>query len=102
MEHYNTASLPDAPPSLTKEGVDDLEQQRSTTLASKESAFKNLGWLARLLALWILLAMIVSILLGNFVPGVEAALRKGELVGVSLPIGVCVCVRDFPSVCGSE
>jgi ACR3 family arsenite transporter len=54
---------------------------------TQESAFKGLGWLDRLLALWILLAMVVGILLGNFVPSVGPALHKGELVGVSLPIG---------------
>jgi ACR3 family arsenite transporter len=53
----------------------------------KESAFKGLGWLDRLLALWILLAMIIGILLGNFVPSVGPALHRGELVGVSIPIG---------------
>jgi arsenite transporter len=52
-----------------------------------QSAFKGLGWLDRLLAVWILLAMIVGILLGNFVDSVGPALHRGELVGVSMPIG---------------
>lgn len=53
----------------------------------KESAFKGLGWLDRLLALWILLAMVIGILLGNFVDSVGPALHRGEFVGVSIPIG---------------
>ena len=53
----------------------------------KESAFKGLGWLDRLLALRILLAMVVGILIGNFVPDVDKTLQKGQFVGVSLPIG---------------
>lgn len=53
----------------------------------QQPAFKGLGWLDRLLALWILLAMIIGILLGNFVPSVGPALQRGKLVGVSLPIG---------------
>lgn len=49
--------------------------------------FKALSWLDRFLALWILLAMAVGILLGNFVPETGPALQKGEFVGVSVPIG---------------
>lgn len=54
----------------------------------KSAAFKALGWLDRLLALWILLAMIIGILLGNFVPETGPALQKGKFVGVSIPIGM--------------
>lgn len=54
-----------------------------------KSAFKSLGWLDRFLAVWILLAMIVGVLLGNFVPGTAAALDKGKFVDVSIPIGKC-------------
>jgi len=57
------------------------------TSAPGESAFKGLGWLDRLLALWILLAMAVGIILGNFIPNIGPALHKGEFVGVSIPIG---------------
>jgi arsenite transporter len=54
---------------------------------SKVSAFKGLGWLDRFLALWILLAMAIGIILGNFVPNTGPALQKGKFVGVSVPIG---------------
>jgi arsenite transporter len=72
---------------------DGLEEQKQSTAEvgdrtrSKESAFKALGWLDRLLALWILLAMAIGVLLGNFVPDVGPALQKGRFVGVSAPIG---------------
>lgn len=78
--------------------VEKLENRHQTALpASPEeacvvqeppgAAFKRLGWLDRLLALWILLAMVVGILLGNFVPGTGRALQKGQFVEVSVPIG---------------
>lgn len=51
------------------------------------SAFASLGLLDRFLALWILLAMVLGVLLGNFVPSVSSALDKGKFVGVSVPIG---------------
>jgi ACR3 family arsenite transporter len=38
--------------------------------------------------LWIILAMAIGILLGNFVDSVGPALQKGKFVGVSVPIGM--------------
>jgi hypothetical protein len=68
-----------------------LESQTTTeNLAdstSKVSAFKSLGWLDRFLAIWIFLAMVIGVLLGNFVPETGPALEKGKFVGVSVPIG---------------
>lgn len=79
-------------PTTIKDGShsgQDVEKQASQPVPEKEpsSALKALGWLDRLLALWILLAMIVGILLGNFVPSTGPALQKGKFVGVSIPIG---------------
>lgn len=55
-----------------------------------QTSFQSLSYLDRFLALWILLAMVVGILLGNFVPRTGTALRQGEFIGVSIPIGECV------------
>lgn len=74
-------------------GVDDDSLERSGKPEDEDEkpqpAIKGLGWLDRLLALWILLAMVVGILLGNFVDSVGPALHRGEFVGVSIPIGKC-------------
>jgi|SRR3569833_188664 len=71
----------------------DPEDQKAKSEESqppeKVSAFRSLGWLDRFLAVWILLAMLVGVLLGNFVPDTGPALQKGKFVGVSVPIGVC-------------
>lgn len=64
----------------------DLESQTKDEVESV-SAFKALGWLDRFLALWILLAMAIGIILGNFMPSTGPALQKGKFVGVSVPIG---------------
>ncbi|KAI5248136.1 arsenical-resistance protein ACR3 [Aureobasidium subglaciale] len=67
---------------------DDIERQQieKEIVPDKVSAFKGLGWLDRFLAIWILLAMAIGILLGNFVPSTGPALEKGQFVGVSAPI----------------
>ena len=55
---------------------------------SKSSVYQDLGWLDRLLALWILLAIVIGILLGNYVESVSPALQRGKFVQVSVPIGI--------------
>jgi ACR3 family arsenite transporter len=68
----------------------DVEKQspHEPSTTEKESVFRSLGLLDRFLALWILLAMAVGIILGNFVPNTGPALQKGKFVGVSVPIGM--------------
>lgn len=76
------SSTPDASPNTTKNAV-----------------YKSLGWLDRLLVLWILLAIIIGILLGNFVDGVGPALQRGKFVDVSVPIAVGLLVMMYPILC---
>lgn len=75
-----------SPPSTTPEDAEKQEIEQAIA-PDKVSAFKGLGWLDRFLALWIILAMAIGIILGNFVPGTGPALDKGKFVGVSIPIG---------------
>lgn len=70
----------------TERSAADVEQQVPPT-GSQKSTFSSLGLLDRYLAVWIFLAMLTGILLGNFVPSVGPALQKGKFVGVSVPIG---------------
>ena len=85
--------MPEPDPPCTKEqpSAHDTERNTLPTEPSNKkenvSAFKSLGWLDRFLAVWILLAMIIGIVLGNFVPSTGPALEKGKFVGVSVPIG---------------
>jgi arsenite transporter len=76
-------------PSSTPLG-DRLDTDRSTDVPNssrKQSVYAGLGWLDRLLVLWILLAIVIGIVLGNFVDGIGPALQRGKFVDVSVPIG---------------
>jgi hypothetical protein len=78
----------DAQQRPTAKSNTDVEKQGTTNEThEKKSVYAGLGWLDRLLVLWILLAIIVGILLGNFVDDVGPALQKGKFVDVSVPIG---------------
>ncbi|KAM7193509.1 arsenical-resistance protein Acr3 [Rhypophila sp. PSN 637] len=74
---------------------DEQIQQDTDSL----SAFKALGFLDRFLAIWIFLAMLIGILLGNFVHDVGPALQKGTFVGVSVPIAIGLLVMMYPILC---
>ncbi|KAM4058779.1 sodium bile acid symporter family protein [Hirsutella rhossiliensis] len=63
------------------------------------SAFKDLGFLDRYLAVWIFLAMAIGIILGNFVPEMGPTLQRGKFVGVSVPIAVGLLVMMYPILC---
>jgi hypothetical protein len=68
---------------------EDIERQQLDNNTEKTvPVIKGLGWLDRFLAVWILLAMVVGVLLGNFVEQTGPALQKGKFVGVSIPIGI--------------
>jgi len=73
-----------------------LEEQ---VAVKKGSVIKGLGWLDRFLAVWILLAMIIGVLLGNFVEETGPALQKGKFVGVSIPIALGLLVMMYPILC---
>ncbi|OAP59091.1 arsenical-resistance protein [Fonsecaea erecta] len=100
MDIHNKEAVlaPEVSPSLTPP---DLEQQPKSEPPSSvhTSAFKSLGILDQFLALWIFLAMLVGILLGNFVPSTGPALQKGQFVGVSIPIAIGLLVMMYPILC---
>ncbi|MER7700073.1 MULTISPECIES: ACR3 family arsenite efflux transporter [unclassified Streptomyces] len=60
------------------------------------SIVRKLSTLDRYLAVWILLAMAVGLGLGRLVPGMNDALAKIEIGGISLPIALGLLVMMYP------
>ena len=85
------------PPNDEEKQTQDADAQ--ALVEKKVSAFKSLGWLDRFLAVWIFLAMVIGILLGNFVPNVTESLEKGKFVNVSVPIAIGLLVMMYPILC---
>ncbi|KAG5950548.1 hypothetical protein E4U53_004874 [Claviceps sorghi] len=61
--------------------------------------FKSLRWLDRYLAVWIFLAMLTGILIGNFAHRTAEVLDRGRWVGVSIPIAIGLLVMMYPILC---
>jgi hypothetical protein len=64
--------------------------------AGDDSIVKKLSTLDRYLAVWILLAMAVGLGLGRLIPGMNDALAKIEIGGISLPIALGLLVMMYP------
>lgn len=60
--------------------------------------FKGLSILDRMLALFVLLAMIIGVLIGNYADGVEEAFSGARWEGVSIPIVVGLLVMMWPTL----
>lgn len=107
-EHKTRSSAMVESSSLPASSPDDLEKENQSSSPGSElprasniglSTFKSLSFLDRFPALWIFLAMLVGILLGNFCPSVAPALQRGTFVSVSVPIAVGLLVMMYPILC---
>ncbi|KAG2182019.1 hypothetical protein INT43_006945 [Umbelopsis isabellina] len=59
----------------------------------------KLNFIDRFLALWILLAMVIGVLIGYYVPGVEPAFATVQFSSVSVPIAIGLLVMIYPVLC---
>ncbi|GAA1502425.1 ACR3 family arsenite efflux transporter [Streptomyces albidochromogenes] len=64
--------------------------------AEDTSVVAKLSTLDRFLAVWILLAMALGLGLGRLVPGLNDALAKVEIGGISLPIAAGLLIMMYP------
>ncbi|MEU2134995.1 ACR3 family arsenite efflux transporter [Streptomyces sp. NPDC018352] len=72
------------------------EPTTTATAAGDDSIVRKLSTLDRYLAVWILLAMAVGLGLGRLIPGMNDALAKIEIGGISLPIALGLLVMMYP------
>ncbi|MET9655640.1 ACR3 family arsenite efflux transporter [Streptomyces sp. NPDC006510] len=72
------------------------EPTAAATAGGDESIVRKLSTLDRYLAVWILLAMAVGLGLGRLIPGMNDALAKIEIGGISLPIALGLLVMMYP------
>jgi len=68
----------------------------TTKDAAQPGVMKEMSFLDRWLPVWILAAMVVGLLLGRFIPGLDTALDALTIGGVSLPIAIGLLVMMYP------
>jgi ACR3 family arsenite transporter len=76
--------------------VTRTEPSESKTPAPASGVVASLSTLDRFLAVWILIAMALGLGLGRVIPGLNDALSKVEIGGISLPIAVGLLVMMYP------
>lgn len=95
----SSPSTTNTPPGPVQPNDVEKQEIEAEIVPDRVSAFKGLGWLDRFLAVWIILAMAIGILIGNFVPNVEETLEKGKFVDVSVPVAVGLLIMMYPVLC---
>ncbi|CPY81147.1 Probable arsenic-transport integral membrane protein ArsC [Mycobacteroides abscessus] len=69
---------------------------QATAARNADTTVGKLSTLDRYLPLWIGLAMAAGLLLGRNVPGLNSALEKVQVDGISLPIAVSLLIMMYP------
>ena len=69
---------------------------RETSPHHDEAVLKQLSTLDRFLPVWIIAAMVLGLLLGRLIPGLDDALASVEIGSVSLPIAIGLLVMMYP------
>ena len=72
------------------------EPSTTTTPEPEPGVVAKLSTLDRFLAVWILVAMALGLGLGRMIPGLNDALSKVEIGGISLPIAVGLLIMMYP------
>ncbi|SHK14736.1 arsenite transporter, ACR3 family [Shimia gijangensis] len=62
----------------------------------------GLGTFERWLSLWVALAIVAGLLLGNLMPGVFGALAAMEIASVNLPVAVLIWAMVYPMMVGVD
>lgn len=65
----------------------------------QKNLLRRLSFLDRFLALWILVAMIVGVVIGYYVPGVQRSFATVQFASVSVPIAVGLLIMMYPVLC---
>lgn len=68
----------------------------TTTSSSATPVVGKLSTLDRFLPLWIGAAMVAGLLLGRWIPGLNTALEKVQIDGISLPIALGLLIMMYP------
>ncbi|KAM0746971.1 arsenical-resistance protein ACR3 [Meredithblackwellia eburnea MCA 4105] len=78
----------------------ETSSARNVNLTTPKSpGLKALGFLDKLLALWIILGMGLGIILGYFVPNTSEVLESVKFVDVSLPLALALILMMWPILC---
>src|SRR5690554_562490 len=68
----------------------------SSTAQIAPSTSEGMGLFGRFLTLWVGLAIIIGVLIGQFLPAIPETLSRFEYAQVSIPVAVLIWAMIFP------
>ena len=81
---------------MTTDGTPDVEAVDISGTAAEPSTAAALGVFGRFLTLWVALAIVVGVALGQWFPGVPDTLSRYEYANVSVPVAILIWAMIFP------
>jgi arsenite transporter len=79
----------------TSEGS-EVDAVETTATAAEPSTAAALGVFGRFLTLWVALAIVVGVALGQWLPGIPDTLSRYEYANVSVPVAILIWAMIFP------
>ena len=68
----------------------------TSEISQAPSASEGMGLFGRFLSLWVALAIVAGVLIGQFVPAIPEVLSRFEYAQVSIPVAVLIWAMIFP------
>lgn len=59
---------------------------------------RKLSFFEKLLPVWIILCMALGIFLSQIIPGIGATIDSWQIIGISIPIGICLFLMMYPAM----
>jgi ACR3 family arsenite transporter len=81
---------------VTVEIESQLEEQ--TTVETSTSEGKGLNIFEKYLPLWVAVCMAIGVILSQVVPSISESINSWQIVGISIPIGICLFLMMYPAM----
>ncbi|GAQ89538.1 arsenite transporter [Klebsormidium nitens] len=75
------------------------QEASASSPANFRSVVGALGWLDRYLFVWIIIVMVLGVVAGNYIPGIETGFNGSKIDSVSLPIAIGLWWMMYPVLC---
>ena len=73
-------------------------QQIQGQFEVKEEMGRSINYFEKFLPVWVVVCIIIGIVLSQIIPGLSVAIDSWQVVGISIPIGICLFLMMYPAM----